>query len=364
MPTGPPVDVLPRRAATSRPFWAALAATVLAAGLATGLFAAFAGPAWPRAAVAAAVLFYAPGAAAVPAGPLPGQRRAVGAVACALIGALAVGSLGSSPIVSVLMLAVLGSAVALRTVCRRTLGMRTARTRLLNEQTVRNTPVFGTPGGTFDIRAVEKFGQDKAAFGVHGERLTARLLEPLLDLAGTRIVHSLPWPGTASADVDHAVVRAGRVVLVDSKCWKGGHYTFDLYGQLLRDGQPFPGGDIRIGDAADAWCRHVTDSDVLAAVVIHSADGRPVTVDADRPDGPVLVLTADEAADEIGAWLAQTTATIDRYLLSSIVNHDRAASGPGRAGPDGPRTPRRGTTTGRFLRGAVAGGVGGWLVSR
>ncbi|MCC2313280.1 nuclease-related domain-containing protein [Cellulomonas xiejunii] len=39
--------------------------------------------------------------------------------------------------------------------------------------------------------------------------------------------HALRWPGTDSADIDHAVIVGDRLAIIDTKNWKSGRYYWD-----------------------------------------------------------------------------------------------------------------------------------------
>ena len=84
-------------------------------------------------------------------------------------------------------------------------------------------PVLGTPSrATRDLK--RHFG-DRAKVGAKGERFTA---EELAKLFGrdpvTWVFHDLALPRWKSANVDHAVCRGSRVVILDTKCWAPGNY--------------------------------------------------------------------------------------------------------------------------------------------
>lgn len=84
--------------------------------------------------------------------------------------------------------------------------------------------VFGAPGGVGG--AVDKFGSQAVNAGVAGERSTAALLDLLLRIPGVTIYHGLKFPGSDTADVDHAVVHGRRVFLIDSKQYRSGEYRW------------------------------------------------------------------------------------------------------------------------------------------
>lgn len=60
-------------------------------------------------------------------------------------------------------------------------------------------------------------------FGVRAEQLTGQLLDELVAYAECDVVHDVRVPGL-SANLDHVLVGARRVVVVDAKWWKPGQY--------------------------------------------------------------------------------------------------------------------------------------------
>ena len=104
----------------------------------------------------------------------------------------------------------------------------------------------------------------------------------------------------------------------------------------------------------------MTRSELHAFVVIHSADGRPVTVDVDWPQDRLTVLPAQEVTEVVGSWLLPGVGILDRYLLTSLLNFDRSWAMPTQA-PAGNRGSGR---TGRIVRGAALGGLIGYLIAR
>jgi hypothetical protein len=164
--------------------------------------------------------------------------------------------------------------------------------------------VFGRPGAE----------QDQLA-----ERLTARLLaEYLAPLPGARIFHGLAWPGSVFADVDHAVLRGHRLVLIESKMWLPGHYTADDSGAVWRNGHPFRGGAIRLPDGVSAYRELLPDIEVRGALLVYPSRAGEVTTE-EPPEVPAPPMSPERFVREIGEWLAAEPAMVDRDTFRIVL---------------------------------------------
>jgi len=196
---------------------------------------------------------------------------------------------------------------------------------------MRDHRVFGNPGtGLARARGWRRAAVES---GLLGEALTGELLENYVTrIPSARIFHSLAWPGSATADVDHAVLCGGRLVLVDSKRWEPGDYTFDSNGTLLRAGRPFLGSQVRLPDAVAAYRRLLPRCDVRGVVLIHPNRPGAVSVSA-SPWPTTQALTAHGFLTQTCAWLAGQPDVIDTRavaLLWSMTNGPAPAGGHGR----------------------------------
>ena len=208
----------------------------------------------------------------------------------------------------------------------------TTRTDRAIPTAMRNHRVFGRTGtGLTRARGWRRAAVES---GLLGEALTGELLENYLTrIPSARIFHSLVWPGSATADVDHAVLCGQRLVLIDSKRWAPGHYNFDTDGNLLREGRPFFGSQVRLPHAVAAYQRLLPRCDVRGVVLIHP--NRPGIVSIVTSPWPRLqVLTAHQFVTQTCAWLAAQPDVIDTRavaLLWSMTNDPETARGvPGR----------------------------------
>ena len=137
--------------------------------------------------------------------------------------------------------------------------------------------VYGTPGGV--AGAVGTFDQGAIDAGVKGEENTAALLDLLLKIPGTTVFHGLKFPGSKTADVDHAVHHGDTVYLLDSKMYRAGAYEWDHYAEVIVS----PGNalkDNHMGVVADGYRQKFGYyTKVIPMVVIH---GRNIQIGEKR----------------------------------------------------------------------------------
>lgn len=160
--------------------------------------------------------------------------------------------------------------------------------------------VFGRPGA----------GQDELA-----QPLTADVLEHYLTrLPGVRIFHGLAWPGSVFADIDHAVLCGRRLVLIESKRWLPGHYTIGEQGYLWRNGHRFRGGMTRLPEGIAEFQAVLPDVEVCGALLVYPSRAGEITTS--EPSD--LTLTPDQFIREMGSWLAEDPATVDRDVFRRV----------------------------------------------
>lgn len=187
---------------------------------------------------------------------------------------------------------------------------------------VKDQRVFGDPGvGLYET--INRFGADNVAKGVHGERLTADLLDHLMILPGVRIIHGLHFPGSQKADVDHAVICGNRVAFIDSKYWTGGDWSWDAPGVVVN--RKTPGGPgyprtTHFQNAVESFTRSLKGMEVRGWFIIHPNDGRPVATDNTKAFGQPRLANSEQALEEIGAWLLEgQPSVIDRRHMATLL---------------------------------------------
>src|SRR5699024_1450072 len=157
------------------------------------------------------------------------------------------------------------------------------------------------------------------------ERLTAELLDEYLSrLPGVRMFHSLALPGSVFADIDHAVLRGNRLVLVESKAWLPGTYRTTEDGVLSRNGQRYRGGASNLDSAVAAYLEILPHLEIRGAIVIYPNRNGRVDIAEDSVDTDIATpMTPEVFVRDTGSWLATEPATVDiptfRSMLRQVV---------------------------------------------
>jgi DnaJ domain len=168
------------------------------------------------------------------------------------------------------------------------------------------------------------YGQPGTERDQLAERLTARLLaEYVAPLPGARIFHGLAWPDSVFADVDHAVLRGHRLVLIESKMWLPGHYTADETGGVWRNGHPFRGGAIRLPEGVEAYQEFLPGIEVRGALLVYPSRKGNITT-GESPDVAAPPMSPERFVMEMGEWLADEPPIVDREAFRAVL--DRVVS--------------------------------------
>ncbi|WP_218189243.1 nuclease-related domain-containing protein [Tersicoccus phoenicis] len=156
--------------------------------------------------------------------------------------------------------------------------------------------VFGSVGSVAD--SVDRFGEARVARGVMGERYTAELLKFYALIPGVAVFHSLRFPGSRRADIDHAVLFGNNLLLIDSKMYRPGDYTLNEWSQV-RDTVSGRLIDNHMKVAVDRLAKRYPFLFVTAMIVIH---GEGVTTSGTSEDHRLSIETARSFVDW-GAWV-------------------------------------------------------------
>ena len=172
--------------------------------------------------------------------------------------------------------------------------------------------------------AVE-FDQSKV-YGLPGaqdersRQLTAELCAKYLTrLPGLRVFHGLSRPDAPEEEIHHAVLCGRRLVLVESQSWLPGHYTTDEQGNLWRNGHPFRGGITRLPEGIAAFDELLPDVEVCGVLLIYPSRSGSVTTGAGS--GPIFPMEPAQFVRDVGTWLAQDSATVDRDAFTAVLDH-------------------------------------------
>ena len=139
-----------------------------------------------------------------------------------------------------------------------------------------------------------------------------------LRLPGARVFHGLTRPGSVFVDVDHAVLRGRRLVLVESKLWLPGHYEADDDGAIYRNGHVFHGGATHLPDSLADYRTLLPDVDVRGVLVVHPSRAGVLSTDVED-EVPIPPLTAEGFVRTIGAWLAEEPPILDRDVFGVVL---------------------------------------------
>jgi hypothetical protein len=157
--------------------------------------------------------------------------------------------------------------------------------------------IYGTPGSVGD--ATDVFDAGNLEAGVRGEKNTAELLKMISGIPGTNVFHGLRFPGSANADVDHAVVNGNTVYLIDSKQYRPGVYQWDFDGSddiLTGDGRTYQN---HMASAADGYQAILGNHVNIVPIVMIHGNGVIIGAYPSTSKG-VMLMTADQAIRFIG----------------------------------------------------------------
>ena len=118
-----------------------------------------------------------------------------------------------------------------------------------------------------------------------------------------------------------------RLVLVESKCWLPGT-TAGEDNQLWRNGHP-SGRTTRLPEMLEVY-EAAAEVEIRGVVVIYPRERARVT--ADCPDSPVVPMTPAQFVREIGRWLAQDPALVDREAFTVVLDRVQATERENRPG--------------------------------
>jgi len=180
--------------------------------------------------------------------------------------------------------------------------------------------IYGEPGSVGDATDVFDAGNLKA--GVRGEQNTAELLKLVSEIPGTNVFHGLRFPGSANADVDHAVVNGTTVFLIDSKQYRPGVYQWESEESneiITGDGRTY---ENHMAAAAYGYQAILGRGvNVIPVVMIH---GNGVIIGAyPAVSRGVRLMTADEATRFIGNTISDNLdlSKHNGHIINALLNN-------------------------------------------
>jgi hypothetical protein len=200
------------------------------------------------------------------------------------------------------------------------LAVRDARARVADRMftpEIRARRVFGEPHPARVFGAALRYPHDKRR--ELAVLLTNRLLDRYLTrIPAARVFHQVTWPGSAHAEIDHAVLCGHRLVLIDSVIWPEGKYSVDRSGYVHRDGKSFGGGAFVLGEATRAFQLLLPRLEVRGVLLVWpETSGNAPSSTWNGTD--VAVTGAEDFVREVGGWLAGQPTIIDREMLRVLL---------------------------------------------
>ena len=148
-------------------------------------------------------------------------------------------------------------------------------------------------------------------------------------MPAARLFHSLRWPGSLVADIDHIIVTGRRIALIDSKMWRDGHYWWDNR-TLYRSGKAL--NRPKFGVAVAQMAAAMPDCEVRGWIVVHTRTDDAVVPHIENHPGrlepgrhPVRLVNAQGLAEEVGEFLSAaghvsiTDLTVLARLLPNLI---------------------------------------------
>lgn len=201
------------------------------------------------------------------------------------------------------------------------------RPHLVNISDVDGVFRWGEPGeGLLD--AISTFGDQNVRDGIEGERLTEAIIGSLLGrLPGVRMINGLRFPGSRSADVDHAVICGNKVAFIDSKAWAPSSYTMtDRETVVSANGYTRTThmwtATVRYLQMLRARRRTLGLIHVRGYTLVHAKHDRvPLALAQERPNTLNRIVTAQELVEELGEWMNDgERSTVNLALVSYLLS--------------------------------------------
>ncbi|WP_243794194.1 DnaJ domain-containing protein [Saccharopolyspora gloriosae] len=170
-------------------------------------------------------------------------------------------------------------------------------------------------GRVFGGTAEEEVAADEAV----KQRSAELLADHLTRLPGVRIFHGIAWPGSVFADIDHAVLCGRRLVLIESKRWLPGHYEIDEDCEVWRNGHLFRGGTTRLANGVAAFEALLPEVEVRGVLLLYPNRAGEITIGESDEDAAVEPLTPEALVREVGEWLAEEPAAVDRDAFTMVL---------------------------------------------
>ena len=173
--------------------------------------------------------------------------------------------------------------------------------------------VTGTPGATLLSNGRGGDGNLLRRTAI-AEQLTAPLLNELLIIPSTAIVHRLRFPNSETAHIGHAAVAGGLVALIDSVLWEPGDYRLDKWGRIIRNGSVSEDNTVNLPIAVERFAAAFS-APIRGWVVVHGLSAGNLTAINDDDDALVRIATPDALLQEVGDWLSTEGTVMNVFAL-------------------------------------------------
>lgn len=180
--------------------------------------------------------------------------------------------------------------------------------------------VFGTPGSHI---AAGPFGATQSQLGEKGEKEIGRILNTWAQkYPEARVFHGVRFsPGKNTGDVDHIVLVGDRLILIDAKWWAYGNYTWAHNGEILRDGQSFPGGNVHMLNALNLWRAYLPSLKMSTVIALAQPDsGRYTVTETGKPSTSITLTTGRDLTRLLDDAAAKASGPTSDKLVTRIRN--------------------------------------------
>ena len=178
--------------------------------------------------------------------------------------------------------------------------------------------MIGEPGAGLSD-AFDKFGEDNVTRGMAGEQLTSDEFRDSSSVFPVmQLVNGLRFPGSETADVDHALVYGNKAAYLDSKFWMGDNFSWNDSNSIVSG----RGRDLRVHEinstaAVDTLAERLKfdNKEARGWVIVHSPENKEITV-VQGAEGLTSLVSGRDWLHVVTSWLqeGQEVPTSDEQL--------------------------------------------------
>lgn len=183
----------------------------------------------------------------------------------------------------------------------------------------------GRPGSSLSLSGLDEY---KISIGQQGEQLTAEKSRGSLDKKSI-LFNSLIHPEHQNlGDLDHALLVGDKLILVDTKRWRADSYSTSQ-GNVLRDGEPFDGGNISLGKWIEILGNDLRDLVTIEGYVVMTNPSSILSGDGQLSSNVHLTTLKDfqELLQNIAESNEVLPPTVAIQFLTSLLSEDGVGIG-------------------------------------